>query len=151
MKLLSNDFNRDGHIPDEFTCFTSEKRFPSLSWVDLPAGTVSLALSVVDVNEDNFLHLLLYNIDKSINGINTTNLDSFPSTYNSGNKFGYYPLCPRSGKTHKYIFTLYALEDYIVSPDGSDNTYKYTMSEIDRLIIDKTTLSGVSTGYHMTM
>jgi Raf kinase inhibitor-like YbhB/YbcL family protein len=110
MKLISEDFENNTGIPSEFTC-DGRDISPQLSWIDVPKETKSFALSVEDPDAPmgTFIHWLVYDIPKNVNNIprNTVPKGSLQIENTVGKK-SYMGPCPPSG-THRYIFTLYAL------------------------------------------
>ena len=110
MKLISNDFAEKGSIPSEFTC-DGRNVSPQLSWEDAPEETKSFALSVTDPDAPGgmWIHWLVYDISKKLNKIERESLPAGAKEVE--NDFGKKPYggpCPPSG-THRYVFTLYAL------------------------------------------
>jgi hypothetical protein len=111
MRLESEDFKNGDKIPREFTC-DGEDISPQLSWRDPPAGTKSFALSVVDPDapRGTFVHWLVYDISKGLDRIGRGELPKgAKQARNDLGKMNYGGPCPPSG-THRYIFTLYALD-----------------------------------------
>ncbi len=112
MELFSKHFKHQQKIPDIYTR-DGKNISPALYWSDIPEGTSSFALSVIDPDAPggNFIHWLVYNIPKKISSIP----EGGPLPENSKeltNDFGrrtYGGPCPPSG-THRYFFTLYALK-----------------------------------------
>lgn len=71
MQLKSSAFHVGGPIPVRYTR-EGENISPEFSWIDLPAGTQSLALILHDPDapqEGGFTHWVLYNIDSMFNEI----------------------------------------------------------------------------------
>lgn len=68
--LKSDDFEDEGEIPPRFTC-DGENVSPQLSWRNIPEGTESFALSVIDVDAPGgtFVHWLVYDIPSDVNEI----------------------------------------------------------------------------------
>ncbi len=111
MKLKSRDFEHGGNIPSEFTCDGKDVS-PKLSWDDVPDGTESFALSVTDPDAPGgeFIHWLVYDIPKDVRGIDRASLpEGVKQVENDFGRKEYGGPCPPSG-THRYIFTLYALD-----------------------------------------
>jgi hypothetical protein len=110
-------------LPDLYTCKgTSES--PGVSWDNVPSGTKSLVLSVVDrdASAGLFTHWLVFNIPPESNGMTPAqpNLKVLPNGAqqgeNSAGSKSYYPPCPPPGSAHRYIFRLYALDMVVVQP-----------------------------------
>lgn len=111
MRLRSRAFEDGGHIPSEFTC-DGEDVSPQLSWEDAPDGTESFALSVTDPDAPGgeFIHWLVYDIPRDVESIDRGGLpDGAKQVENDFGKRDYGGPCPPSG-THRYIFTIYALD-----------------------------------------
>lgn len=111
MKLTSSDFQHNSTIPSKFTCDGADIS-PRLSWEDSPSGTKSYALTVVDPDAPggDFVHWLICDIPKDTKGIDQGKMpkDAQQIQNDFGNK-NYGGPCPPSG-THRYIFTIYALD-----------------------------------------
>ena len=111
MKLTSKDFVDKGYIPSEFTC-DGKNISPELSWKEVPEKTKSYALAVTDPDAPggNWIHWQVYDISKTLKKIDRGSLPS--GAKEMENDFGrrsYGGPCPPSG-THRYFFTLYALD-----------------------------------------
>ena len=111
MRLRSRNFEDGGRIPSEFTCDGRDVS-PQLSWEDVPDGTKSFALSVVDPDAPGgtFIHWLVYGIPEDVEEVGQGSLpNGAKQIRNDFGKEEYGGPCPPSG-THRYIFTLYALD-----------------------------------------
>ena len=111
MKLKSEDFLNNSSIPAEFTC-DGRNISPQLSWEDVPKGTESFALGVTDPDAPggNWIHWLVYDISKEFRKIERGSLpEEAKEMENDFGKRLYGGPCPPSG-THRYIFTIYALD-----------------------------------------
>lgn len=111
MRLKSKDFEDNSSIPSEFTCDGRDVS-PQLSWGDVPAETKSFALSVADPDAPmgTWIHWLVHGVPKDIRSIEQGGLPERAKQVE--NDFGmkkYGGPCPPSG-THRYIFTVYALD-----------------------------------------
>lgn len=124
MKITSSAFGNNWRIPSRYTC--DDLVFnPPLSFSEVPANTKSLALVVNDTNAPAglFVHWILFNIDPKINEIKE---NSVPENAILGNTStgiaGYVGICPPAGETHRYRFSLYALDTILnlKSPDISE-------------------------------
>ena len=109
MRLTSTAFQPDGGIPRRFTC-DGEDVSPELILHDLPEGTVSLVLVMDDPDAPagTWDHWIAYDIPP------TTLIpegagDLGTAGTNSWGRPGYGGPCPPRG-THRYVFTLYALD-----------------------------------------
>lgn len=111
MRLKSSDFENNGHIPSRFTC-DGEDVSPQLSWEDVPDETESFAVSVTDPDASGgeFIHWLVYNIPKEVRSFERASLpEGVKQVENDFRMRDYGGPCPPSG-THRYIFTVYALD-----------------------------------------
>jgi Raf kinase inhibitor-like YbhB/YbcL family protein len=111
MKLKSKDFKHNSNFPSEFTC-DGRNVSPQLMWEDVPAGTKSFALSFTDPDCSGgiWLHWLVYEIPKDARQIERASLpEGAKEVKNTFGKKSYGGPCPPSG-THRYFFTLYALD-----------------------------------------
>jgi Raf kinase inhibitor-like YbhB/YbcL family protein len=107
--LTSPAFANDGSIPRTFTC-QGEGTSPELRWSDVPPGTTTLALLVVDPDapiDKGFTHWVLTDIDPGAGGLAEGSAEGTPGPSSRGTP-GWTGPCPPSG-THHYVFTLYAL------------------------------------------
>jgi Raf kinase inhibitor-like YbhB/YbcL family protein len=110
VRLESSAFADGGQIPERHG-----RRFenvsPPLSWADVPAGTKSLALSVVDrISADNvYVHWLVRDIPASVNALEAGASGAGRMPRGSREVTPYVGPFPPSG-VHTYTFTLYALD-----------------------------------------
>jgi Raf kinase inhibitor-like YbhB/YbcL family protein len=124
IKLSSPVFENGGAIPEQYTC-NGENISPPLNWESVPAGTQSLALIVEDPDAagGTFVHWVLYDLPPDVQGLakDMPHDKHFPiggeQGINSTNRLGYMGPCPPSG-THRYYFTLYALDEKLNLPAG---------------------------------
>jgi len=139
MKLSSEDFKENGAIPPRFTC-DGEDTCPQLHWDDVPEGTRSYALSMTDPDAPGgtFIHWLVYDIPEDSRGVERGGLPKGAKQVE--NDFGnerYGGPCPRSG-THRYYFTVYALDVDHLGDINRRNFFKL----VDEHTIDKAELMG---------
>lgn len=114
-QLTSPSFKNNQIIPIAYTC-EADNISPPLAWGNPPMGTKSYALIMDDPDapNGNWVHWVLYNISSSTKLLpeNFQPLYSFILRGKNGwNKLQYGGPCPPSG-THRYIFTIYALDQY---------------------------------------
>lgn len=110
MNLRSDNFVDQGKIPSKFTC-DGKDISPHLEWEDQPDETSSFALSLRDPDApgEGFIHWLVYGIPSNIRSIPKGEDPKGIQLNNDFNNRGYGGPCPPTG-THRYIFTLYALD-----------------------------------------
>lgn len=144
MVLTTNAFLDKLAIPTLYTCDGKDVS-PQLSWTDLPANTVSLALMMKDVDAPNgtFYHWIVYNMPKSIKELPEGS--PIPAGASAGkNNFGktaYKGPCPPKGAAHTYIFTLYALDKTLQLPKEADA--KSVLSAMKGHVVGQIDLTGV--------
>lgn len=117
LTVTSEAFENMKVIPRKYTC-EGEDINPPLDIGGIPEGAKSLALIFEDPDapSGNWLHWLVWNIpvthhihENEIPGDQGLN-DFGRNTYGGP--------CPPSG-THRYCFTIYALDDFLDLPEGS--------------------------------
>jgi Raf kinase inhibitor-like YbhB/YbcL family protein len=83
---------------------------PPLRWKAPPPGTKAFALDVIDLDAPGgtFTHWTLWNLPASARGI-PVNVTWRLQGRNSFGRVGYGGPCPPAGRTHHYVFELYAL------------------------------------------
>jgi len=140
MKLKSKDFEENSNIPSEFTC-DGKDISPQLSWEDAPAGTKSFALSVTDPDAPGgtWIHWLVHDIPKDVRSIDRGSLPKGAKQVENdfGNK-DYGGPCPPSG-THRYIFTIYALDAERLEDINKRNFF----DRVGKHTLDKAVLKGL--------
>lgn len=128
-KLLvaSEAFIEGGNIPAKYTC-DGEAINPPLIVDSIPEKTKTLAIIAEDPDapRGTFDHWLLWNIppDRIIEEARALGT----SGKNSAGKMGYYPPCPPSG-SHRYYFTVFALNTSLSLEEGSDKQKLKTAME----------------------
>jgi hypothetical protein len=107
--ITSTAFKEGATIPTQFTCDGGDTT-PPLEVSDAPDGTRSFALIVDDPDAPNgtFTHWLVY--DVPIPG-GSLDVDSGKTLQNDFGRAGYGGPCPPPGHgTHRYFFTVYAVD-----------------------------------------
>jgi len=126
--VTSSVFDHHGTVPEEYSAY-GDNRSIDLSWSDLPAGTVQLALicddpKVVEIGmmPTPFVHWVAYNIPASASGLpaglttdaevsGVAGLDGMINGLNGTSRPGYFgPRPPVNGQLHSYHFRVYALD-----------------------------------------
>jgi Raf kinase inhibitor-like YbhB/YbcL family protein len=99
---------------------------PELHWASAPAGIRSFAILMSDPDAPiDFTHWIAYNIPSSARGLaeGASAHDGMPEGSaqgtNSFGRFGYGGPCPPAGKSHHYVFRLYALDVRLALPPGA--------------------------------
>ena len=127
LELRSSSFS-DGTIPKtSSSCDHQDGMSPELSWSAPPEQTRSFALIVFDQDSPfgfKFTHWLLYDIppDKRELPENTPKQEQLADGSRQGrndyDRIGYVGPCPPRG-THRYLFTVYALDTKLSLPSGA--------------------------------
>ncbi|MEX1254524.1 MAG: YbhB/YbcL family Raf kinase inhibitor-like protein [Dehalococcoidia bacterium] len=111
LSLTSSAFADNEAIPVKYTC-DGDNVSPPLAIGGVPEGAATLALIVDDPDapSGSFVHWTVYNIDPTTEKV-AEGLAPGDGTegLNGTGQPGYTGPCPPSG-THRYIFTLYALD-----------------------------------------
>jgi Raf kinase inhibitor-like YbhB/YbcL family protein len=126
-ELTSNAFQAEGVIPDRYSC-KGEDVSPELTWGDPPDGTQSLAIIFEDPDASarGWVHWVIYSIPAETRHIAEAVADG-PITdggmVHGSSNFGtmdYRGPCPPQGSTHRYVFTLYALDQMLDLEPGAN-------------------------------
>jgi hypothetical protein len=112
-------------IPEDFTC-EGRNVSPPLEWEKAPDGTVSFALVMDDPDAPigTFTHWLICDLAGRLTGLpegipaQDVVRDAVSATQgqNGFKDVGYGGPCPPTGATHRYVFTLYALDEKLDLP-----------------------------------
>lgn len=146
--IESSSFKNNDDIPREYTCKGANKS-PGLTWKEAPAKTKSFALIVSDPDAPGgtFIHWIIWNIPKDENGLDSgishqaILANGVSQGLNDFGKVGYGGPCPPPGKNHRYIFTLYALDQKLeLKPQSTKEDLEEMMKGH---ILSKTTLQGM--------
>ncbi len=109
--LTSTSFAAGAEIPAPYVCATygGVDRSPALTWGDLPTGTQSLALTMLDPDAGQYVHWLVANIPADAVGFDEGQVPAGAvEGWTTNGTTGYFGPCPDA--THRYVFTLYALD-----------------------------------------
>jgi Raf kinase inhibitor-like YbhB/YbcL family protein len=117
MTISSPVFQDGGKIPVKYTC-KGQSISPPLQWADAPQDARSYALIMEDpdTSRGTLTHWVVFNISPDSNGLpeGVPMQTGSPASYSQGNnsfgKTGYDGPCPPAGQSHRYIFSLYALD-----------------------------------------
>jgi Raf kinase inhibitor-like YbhB/YbcL family protein len=93
---------------------------PPLQIAGIPSGTETLALTLEDPDAPGgtFVHLVMWNIPPAGEIPEGSVPEGAAFGANSAGRSAYSPPCPPGG-THRYVFTLYALDGAPGLPSGS--------------------------------
>lgn len=108
--LTSGAFSEGGNIPAKFTC-SGAGISPQIQWDGAPSNTHSLALILDDPDAPGgtFTHWIAFDLPATQKEIPEGAKEVGKSGKNGRGQTGYTGPCPPSG-THRYFFTLYALD-----------------------------------------
>ena len=159
MRLTSTAFNANQPIPAKYTS-EGDDVSPPLAWEGVPDGTVAFALLMSDPDapsperpaEKPWIHWVLYDVPGSTTLLSEgvprdpelsspdgalQGLNSWPD-----DNVGYRgPAPPPGSGTHRYVFTLYAL-DAKLDLDPAETTYDDVLTAMRGHILDSATLIG---------
>lgn len=120
--VTSPAFDEGQPIPDGFTC-DGQDQSPPLEWSGVPDGAVELALVMIDVDGPGggFLHWTAWGIDPATGELPEASVPAgVVQGTNGANQVGYLGPCPPPGsEPHRYVFTLYALEEPLTLAEGA--------------------------------
>jgi Raf kinase inhibitor-like YbhB/YbcL family protein len=117
LSVSSPAFQEAESIPDKYTC-QGDGVSPPLAWGEPPLGTQSMALIMDDLDAPLgvFTHWVIFNIPPDSREL----VEALPTQpqlpdgtlqgKNSFGEIGYGGPCPPGGSSHRYEFTLYALD-----------------------------------------
>ncbi|MDD5593643.1 MAG: YbhB/YbcL family Raf kinase inhibitor-like protein [Candidatus Margulisbacteria bacterium] len=112
LTLKSPAFKNQANLPAKYSC-QGEGVSPPLVFENVPPKTKSFVLTVEDPDAPSgtFDHWLLFNIPAEVREIKEGGIPAGSlAGKNTIGKLDYVSPCPPPGKTHRYIFTLYALD-----------------------------------------
>jgi Raf kinase inhibitor-like YbhB/YbcL family protein len=149
--LSSTAFRNNGAIPLKYTrAEGGQDVSPPLQWSNPPAGTRSFVITCIDLDAQNFVHWVVYDIPANLSGL-PENVPKQPQPQVNGaqvkqgqNEFdgvGYGGPEPPPGETHRYQFTIYALSvDTLNLPAGA--TLQQVTQAMQGKILATATLTG---------
>lgn len=118
-QLTSPAFEDASPIPVQHTC-DGEDVSPPLAWSDDPDGAEAYALTTTDPDAPGgtFTHWVLYDLPGHATELpervgNAPRLENLGGALQGESDFGetgYGGPCPPAGSSHRYVFTLYALD-----------------------------------------
>lgn len=131
-------------IPARHTCAGAGVS-PALTWADVPADAVELAVTVVDLDADQFVHWIVYAIPVSATGLVEGQVPDGAFEWPSSSGLpGWQELCAPAGETHRYHFTIHALNQQLEVADDASATE--VLSILNATSIDLMSIVGLSTG-----
>ena len=148
LTLMTEEFGEGEPIPARFTC-DGENISPLLLIGDVPDGARSLAIVMHDPDvpkqlrpDGNFDHWVVYNIAPDVDKIPEGGKPGLQGI-NTAGKVGYTGPCPPpqyEPSTHRYIFTLYALDAELPLQPGA--TKEKLLFGMEGRIVGAATLMG---------
>ncbi|CAM2863427.1 YbhB/YbcL family Raf kinase inhibitor-like protein [Legionella worsleiensis] len=122
--LESSAFKPNSMIPDQYSC-SGANIPPPLAWQNVPPNAQSLALVVSDpdAQDGEWIHWMIFNIPPTVTQFDATSAlpDGAVNGTNSWGTVGYKGPCPPLG-VHRYVFTLYALDNVLNLEQGANKT-----------------------------
>lgn len=155
MSISSSDIQdktnlKQNQIANFFGC-SGKNLSPGLSWINIPRGSKSLAVTLYDpdaLTKGGYWHWIVYNIKINTRNINSgaSNTNNMPvgaiEAPNSSGKNGYLGACPPKGTgRHRYELTLYAL-DVDKLPVTIDTDISNIIAIINQHTINKAAITG---------
>lgn len=127
-------------IPTRYTCDDDDVA-PALTWTNVPVGTVELAVTVTDLDAADFAHWILYGLEPDETGLveGVVPNGAFQWSNSFGVK-GWNGPCPPAGQTHRYQFTIHALNQQLELAD--DAPASDVISVLNLTSIAKRSVSG---------
>jgi Raf kinase inhibitor-like YbhB/YbcL family protein len=141
IKLESAAFKEGGQIPAKYTC-DGANISPPLSWSGVPDSVKSQVLICTDPDAPRgvWTHWLMWNLPaasrKLLEGFSekSTLVNGAVQGTNDFKKIGWGGPCPPSG-THRYVFTIYALDQSLPSSLSSRTTREELLKAMQGHII----------------
>ena len=140
-RLNSSAFADGDTIPEQYTC-RGEGMSPPLGISGTPDGTASLAIVMHDPDSSrgDFLHWTIWNLNVDLSALAPGTIpDDVMQGLNDFGKVGYGAPCPHAG-THRYIFSLYALDAQLNLEASASRTD--IMEAIQAHLVAETRLTG---------
>jgi Raf kinase inhibitor-like YbhB/YbcL family protein len=149
MTFTSSDFTNNSRLPKDLTREGANKS-PAFQWSNIPDGTLSFALTCTDPDAPGgtFVHWIIFNVPAQSSSLKSeiaqsaTLSDGSCQGQNDFGTIGYDGACPPVGHgTHRYIFTLYALDTKLSLPAGT-TIYKQLTEAMSGHILESATYTG---------
>jgi Raf kinase inhibitor-like YbhB/YbcL family protein len=152
MEITSAAFANKSTIPIQYVMPGAGGKNVSLplSWSDVPSGTKSLALAIVDPHPvaNNWVHWLVINISPETKGLGEgASRISMPTgaveLRNSFGEIGYGgPQPPKGSGDHPYLVTLYALNEARLEPPAQSSLAAFNKS-LEGKVLATSTVTGM--------
>jgi len=140
MNIISPAFENGSNIPAKYTC-DGDNINPPLVFAGVPKEAASLALIVDDPDSPTgtWNHWSIWNMEPTRTEITEGKKGDWVEGVTTFGTVGYGGPCPHGG-THRYFFTLYALDEKIHLPEGSQK--EMLLKVIDGHILASAELMG---------
>lgn len=126
--ITSSAFKNNDRIPILYAC-DGKNLSPPLSWANEPSKTAAFALTMSspDWSNEAVYLWLLYNLPKNVHSLAEGASTQLPKGTQTGMNFfnepSYRGPCPPDSLTHRYIFTIHALDSKLdISPEAGVET-----------------------------
>lgn len=117
---ITMPFELDTPIPTKYTC-DGQNVSPAITWADLPPGTVEVAIQVIDLEAENYIHWVITGLRPEAGSIaEGSSPMGAVQAKNSKGTIGYTGPCPPKGSTHNYLYEVAALDRHITLLNGAD-------------------------------
>ena len=117
--FVTASFAEGGPIDARHTC-EGVNVSPALTWSPAPAGTVEIAITMVDLDAPNFVHWALAGIDPLSTSLGEGVVPEFAKQgLNGTGQAGYTGPCPPGTETHQYRITVSFLSQQTELGDGA--------------------------------
>jgi Raf kinase inhibitor-like YbhB/YbcL family protein len=138
---LVTSWPNGGEIPVRHTCDDVDAA-PALSWTNVPAGTVELAVTMTDLTA-GFAHWIMFGLDPARTGLAENEVPTgaieWPNDFGVAGWGG--PCPPPGDDAHTYMFTLHALNQQVEVADDAPSTE--LISILNQTAIAQSSVSGL--------
>ena len=121
IEILSSAFKNAEIIPKIYTC-DGDNIIPPIQVSNVPKNAKSLALIIEDPDASygTWDHLVMWNIPAENFSTQEGKLPVGIKGIGSGGIINYEGPCPPKGKVHRYFFRIFALDNLVNLPEGSE-------------------------------
>ena len=141
---VTGPWSEGAAIDARYTC-TGANLSPPLSWTGGPAGTVTYAVVIDDLDAPEARHWVVANIDATNVSLGEGVLPSGAVTAQlADGTSGYAGPCPPDGETHDYVLTVFAVSQVLEAQNGDDPTT--LRAAIEAAALAETTTQFTATG-----